>query len=345
MGDGQTVAMKDRKLSHRRVRTQPLSTVVLAASSPNLIQDVTRLADIAGVDISVIDPREERPPAVLDLVEKSKQSISATFNELFQPEFKGQHVLVEPRTQPGDVLELFVAAGATQRGLMIGVVGAHGGAGATTLAAMLARQMRSELVSTALIDLDPLSGGYQVLLDQPELGKRWADIVAESGTLLPGRLVAALPQWKDVAVLSGDSRGGAPLSRQSIETAGAVAQVSAATVLDLPRHVLVPTSTSSEWLTWVDHLLVITGPKITDLSTTRFVLSQLPSVPTSVIVGGVKSAGHAEDCGEQLGVDDVMPLRFERTLVGDIAHGMTPGDRLRSGTSRDLARIATRMMS
>lgn len=289
----------------------------------------------------------DAPPAILTLAEEpgTARTVRASFNELFQPEFAGQHVSVNPRTEPADLLELFVAAGATQRGLIVGVIGAHGGAGVTVLSVMLARQLAHDGTSS-LIDMDPLSPGYGILLSLDGSGKRWADIEKESGTLLPGRLVDSLPLWKGVRVLTGDERGAAPSTgRSGILAASAVSQVSAVTIVDLPRFALLRLSSSSEWLSWLDHLVIVCSADITCLAAAERVLPLTPpNLATTVVITGVKSIGQADDAAHQLHAE-AFPLRFERTFDGDIAHGMTPGDRLRSGSARDIRRIATRVLS
>lgn len=335
------------KVSHRRVRTQPLTTVLLRAATAELVTDVERLAEVAGVDMTTISLDADAPPAILTLVEEpgSARTVKASFNDLFQPEFAGQHVSVNPRTQPADLLELFVAAGATQRGLIVGVIGAHGGAGVTVLCAMLARQLAQD-GTASLVDLDPLSPGYDVLLSLDRSGKRWSDIAKESGTLLPGRLVNSLPVWKGVRVLAGDERGAAPAAgRSSILAASAVSQVSAATVVDLPRFALLKLGASAEWMSWLDHLVIVTAPDVPCLAAAKRALALAPAaVPTTLVISGVKSVGQADDAAHQLN-EDACPLRFERTFDGDIAHGMTPGDRLRSGSARDIRRIASRVLA
>lgn len=336
--------MNEQRVPQRRVRTQPLATVVIRARSADLVTDIERLAEVAGVDTAVIGPGDESPPAVLTLAENTGRpgAVKASFNELFRPDLAGQCVDLVPRTQPADVLELFVAAGASQRGQIIGVLGAHGGAGASATAAMLARLLAADRAATTLVDMDPSGGGYGVMLALEERGKRWADINQEAGTLLPGRLIRSLPTWHGVRVLSGDERDGVPLSsRSGILAVGSLAQASAVTVLDLPRLVL-SQATAAEWLSWLDHLVLLTRPHLLALGAARRVLSLLPQVPTTVVISAVRSIGQAEDAAHQLGIRDVCPLRFERTFDGDIEHGMTPGDRMRSGSARDLRRIATR---
>ncbi|MBO1753062.1 hypothetical protein J4G33_14715 [Actinotalea sp. BY-33] len=161
---------------------------------------------------------------------------------------------------------------------VIVVVGVVGGAGASTLAALLARRRaltagrrRGEPAGrgrggpggarlggtrddgVVLVDLDPGSGGIEVLLGIEERpGARWAALREVRGTLTEDDLAGVLPRWEGVEVLSGDRRRGAPwgdpasAGREGGSTAvagdGLVAVWSAlcagsgTVVVDLPGH-------------------------------------------------------------------------------------------------------------
>src|SRR6266536_165036 len=87
---------------------------------------------------------------------------------------------------------------------VIGVVGGRGGAGASTFACVLAAM--SALGGRAvLVDLDAAAGGIDVLLGiEATSGARWSGLRLDGGRLDPDMLVAGLPQWGSVAVLSAD---------------------------------------------------------------------------------------------------------------------------------------------
>lgn len=88
------------------------------------------------------------------------------------------------------------------------VVGAAGGVGASTLAALLARA-RARRGGTVLVDLDPARCGVEVLLGiEAAHGARWADLQQVRGTVAPADLEGVLPRWCGVEVLSADRRGG-----------------------------------------------------------------------------------------------------------------------------------------
>ncbi len=86
----------------------------------------------------------------------------------------------------------------------IGVIGACGGAGASSVAAALARE-RGRSQDITLVDLADCVAGLDVLLGVEELpGVRWADLGEARGEVSGRELVELLPRWGQVAVLSTD---------------------------------------------------------------------------------------------------------------------------------------------
>ncbi|EYR61963.1 septum formation initiator, partial [Actinotalea ferrariae CF5-4] len=87
------------------------------------------------------------------------------------------------------------------------VVGAAGGVGASTLACLLARRRAAAGDRVVLVDLDPGGGGLDVLLGVEQLpGARWSDLRHTGSGVGAGSLLAALPHWRGVAVVSGDGQ-------------------------------------------------------------------------------------------------------------------------------------------
>lgn len=119
------------------------------------------------------------------------------------------------------------------------VVGARGGVGASTLAALLAAHRRRDGAAVALVDLDHGGGGLEVLLGiEDEPGARWADLSGVRGSLAAADLDDVLPRWRGVEVLGPDRRGGVP--DPAAVAAASVALVARCTtvVVDLPAHAL-----------------------------------------------------------------------------------------------------------
>lgn len=83
----------------------------------------------------------------------------------------------------------------------INVMGGSGGVGASTLAGVLAQRCAEAGLSSVLVDLDPCSGGVDLLFGaEREPGWRWSDLVSASGTI--GELSGRLPQMCGVDLLA-----------------------------------------------------------------------------------------------------------------------------------------------
>jgi secretion/DNA translocation related CpaE-like protein len=83
------------------------------------------------------------------------------------------------------------------------VVGGQGGAGATTLAAGLARTSASQGIFTLLVDLDPFGGGIDLALGMDSAaGERWPQLTGEPENL--AAMVARLPVRNFLRVLAHD---------------------------------------------------------------------------------------------------------------------------------------------
>lgn len=132
-------------------------------------------------------------------------------------------------------------APAPTQGTLIGVCGSAGGAGASTLAAALARTaVRHHPVT--LIDADDRSGGLDLLLGlEDAAGARWPDLRLGEGTVAGADLRAALPVTPDgIAVLSTARSTLADPFRLTGDNMRPVLESLAdspgVTVVDLPAH-------------------------------------------------------------------------------------------------------------
>ena len=115
-----------------------------------------------------------------------------------------QHICALPAQE--DLLTRNLADAAEQargdvgEGRVIAVVGGRGGAGASVFAAALAQTSACSL----LVDLDPWSGGIDLLLDSESApGLRWPDLSLQGGRLNWPPVRDALPNHRGVSVLSG----------------------------------------------------------------------------------------------------------------------------------------------
>ncbi|WP_448630348.1 septum site-determining protein Ssd [Cellulomonas soli] len=122
------------------------------------------------------------------------------------------------------------------RAHVVGVVGARGGAGASTLAAALADRL-ARLTATVLVDADSGSPGLDVLVGvESEAGVRWPDLHDARGEVDGTDLLALLPRWGRCAVLSADRARPGPLPTDVVpDVLGALVDAAGAVVLDLGR--------------------------------------------------------------------------------------------------------------
>lgn len=128
-------------------------------------------------------------------------------------------------------------SGQTRMGDPLVVLGAVGGCGASTLAALLARR-RARSGRTVLVDLDPGGAGQEVLLGlEGATGVRWADLDRLDGGLAAADLTGTLPRWEGVEVLSGH-RGRAPSAAATVTVLDALAAGDARLVVDLSARAL-----------------------------------------------------------------------------------------------------------
>ena len=120
-------------------------------------------------------------------------------------------------------------------GVLVGVVGGSGGAGATTLACGLG-QVASARGPTLVVDLDPLGPGCDRVLaldDAP--GVRWDSLGTASGRLSGRSLREAVPRRDDLGVLGWASAPSALGAGAVREALSAARRGHDTVVVDLPR--------------------------------------------------------------------------------------------------------------
>lgn len=216
------------------------------------------------------------------------------------------------------------------RARTLGVLGAHGGAGASVLAAVLARAAVRGGVATALVDLDPVSGGLDLLLAlEHDPGLRWADLDAGAGPFLP-RLSLSLPDWRGVRVLSGDARGGRSPDDQVVAPAlTALGQSHDLVVLDLPRAVLATADRPGPVVGLGPEVLLVTGCDVRSAAAAVTASRLVRSAGLTghlVVRRGPASAARATELAEQCGLPLAAVLGEERSLRAGLERGIAPGD-------------------
>lgn len=208
-----------------------------------------------------------------------------------------------------------------------GVIGAYGGAGASSFASALARE-RSRTGPVALVDLDDASGGLDVLLGIEESpGLRWADLGAARGEVSGQELLELMPRWGEVAVLSCDRNRPASVSHEVRRLVlGSLGQETDL-VLDLSRSQIdVAAQTCDRVLVVVPRdLRAIAGAQVTLASLARAGIEQ---DRVGLIARGPAPGGLDPIQVEQvLGLALVTHLRADAGLAAAIERGAGPQGR------------------
>jgi secretion/DNA translocation related CpaE-like protein len=139
---------------------------------------------------------------------------------------------------------------------VVAVVGACGGAGTSTVAAALAHGLRRAAGRGVLVDLDAPGPGVEVLLGvESEPGARWPELGAARGEVDGRGLVAALPRWRSVPVLSASRLSAeGPDDDVVLDVCAGLLRAGEHVVLDLPRRW---TPAVRALLAGADHVLLV----------------------------------------------------------------------------------------
>lgn len=203
----------------------------LVTEDTDLLDDLLRLAAVAGVEPTVADPTAVRSgwrTAPLVVIGADAAAFCARAQLPRRP-----RVLVVCRGPAGvpvwnlavrlgaeQVVELPAGEGALvealsgvpelvgQPGLVFSVLAGRGGAGASVLAVALAVAAARTGRTPLLVDADPMGGGLDVLLGAEVCaGLRWPDLAGAAGRLSAAALRGALPEVAGVPVLSAGRDG------------------------------------------------------------------------------------------------------------------------------------------
>lgn len=215
------------------------------------------------------------------------------------------------------------------------VVGARGGVGASTLAALLAARLARSAGCVALMDLDHGAGGLEVLLGIEEVpGVRWADLEGVRGALAPADLDGVLPRWCGVEVLGPDRRAGAPDVAVVSAVTAALVDRCTTVVVDLPAHTLLTdvgtaTGRAAPVLAGRSDLLVLAGQDVLGVAGALALRAALDSGPAQLVLRRRRAAR-------------VAPLEAAHLLDLPLA-GLLPTDRrLADATDRGFGPVIGR---
>lgn len=207
------------------------------------------------------------------------------------------------------------------RGLVVGVLGGSGGAGATTFACALA-QVAARSGPAVVVDTDPLGPGLdRVLGIEDEPGVRWGELCQTTGRLSARSLREALPRSGQLGVLTWAE--GQPGSLQAFavrEALSAAARGHDTVVVDLPRS---RDALLEEVVARCDRVLLVTVPTVAGVSSAVRVCRGLGDRTRLRIV--VRGSGVDErDIARVTGVPVLASMPDQRGLAEAIDLGLGP---------------------
>ncbi len=235
---------------------------LVVAADETVLDEILRVAAVAGCELDrapdltaarnhwaraplvVLDEEAARLPPVLPrrggilLVCKGNPG-PRTWESAFRGGVERVISLPDEETELAGAFADVVETPAEEAGLVLGVVGGRGGAGASVFASALALAADREPGGALLVDCDPLGGGLDLLLGLEKTpGPRWSEVQL-SGRVSVSALAAALPQRRhrggSLPVLACGREGEGP-AVESLSAVLAAGRRSGRTVVcDLPR--------------------------------------------------------------------------------------------------------------
>ena len=204
---------------------------------------------------------------------------------------------------------------------VLGVIGASGGLGVSTLAVALAGRAASHLGATVAVDGAPEGGALDVTACvEHRPGLRWADLVGAQGRIDGAALLRELPTDGPVRVLAG--RGPTPPPEVVRAALSGLGQVCALTVVDL--------GVSTRWADRCTDLVLVVGSTARHLADGAGVAERLHelAVPTSLLL---RTRRGDPVSPEEVAVHLDLPLsgtvRDEHRVTLDAERGRSPGSR------------------
>ena len=226
------------------------------------------------------------------------------------------------------------------RGLVLGVMGGSGGAGATTFACAVA-QVASASGPAVVIDADVLGPGVDRVLGlEREEGFRWDALGQATGRLSARSLREALPRRGSLGALSwyaGAPDTVAPVAMR--EALSAARRGHDTVVVDLPRS---DQAVLDEVGSRCDRVLVVVVPTVAGVASTARVCARFPAPSTLGLV--VRGRGiDPDEIARITGVPVVVAMSDQRGLAESIDLGLGPVRTRRAPLGRAAGEVLTRV--
>jgi len=217
-------------------------------------------------------------------------------------------------------------------GRIVAVVGARGGAGATTVAAMLARSLEA-----VVVDLDPVGAGQAAFLDD-DVDPTLAQVLSAVDELDAQALSAAMTPHAAGVALCAAPRSEAPSARQASRLAALLRASVAVAACDLGRAA---DAAAREMLGTADTVVCVCAPDIASLRGARALTGATDRSMRVVLNRAVRRGIDARDVTRVLGAPPAAIVPFDAAVRRAGEAGRLPA---RGSARRALERFAGQLI-
>ena len=226
------------------------------------------------------------------------------------------------------------------RAPVIAVIGGSGGAGASTLAAALAQQAAARGGGAALVDVDPLGGGIDLLLGAERAGGwRWPRLSSAEGHL--GDLRGYLPVVDGVTIVSMARGPALDLAREPLAAIVTSLRSRHSLVVLVPGRALVPAAREAIRLSSRQLLVVQAG--VRGVAAARQSLASYDLRGAQAVLRRVRGGLPSGLVAETLGIPVVAELPVEPGLAAAAERGDPPSRAVRRGYRKALDELLGRL--
>ncbi|WP_132992401.1 septum site-determining protein Ssd [Gordonia zhaorongruii] len=177
----------------------------------------------------------------------------------------------------------------------VAIIGGHGGAGASSLAAAVALAAADRGERILLLDADQAGAGDDLILGvENHRGLRWSDVTGETGVIAGTALRAALPRVGRISVMTSDRDDVTPLRPDTVlAVVDAARSAGDLVVADVGRN---PDPVSAGLLDTADFAVIVTTASVHAVAATRRTAARLIGEREAVLVVRGPSAGGLRAC-------------------------------------------------
>jgi secretion/DNA translocation related CpaE-like protein len=217
-------------------------------------------------------------------------------------------------------------------GRVLGVLGAVGGAGTSTLACWLADRAAHEDRPAVLVDADRAGCGIDVLLGlEDQDGLRWPDLLRIAGTVHAEQLWPAMARTGQLRWLSWDRSQPDGAAAPYAGVLEALRRAAALVVVDLGRAGAGTADTAA----LCDEVLVLTPRTVRGVLAARWAAGSLAGASARLVPAGLNVA----DVDDALAAATTgLPVAGSLRFSGAVPEAAETGRLLEAGRSRRLAR-------